>query len=420
MGALSPVDFWTGIVGDVYEVPRMPDDPSVFVSVSRVADFSAIGLPATATNAGSGAGLTYEAAWAAAVGESVERYAAAIVQPEELRVAGARELSEEGETYMPPGSWTLPLDEDLLGHGPLVPFDDEIRVGWVPADDLVHRRRVWVPACLIYMPYVLREPGESLIGHGISTGLACGGTRRDALLGGLCEILERDAFVITWRTMRPAPRVTFGEGTPMAELFARRFARPGLDYRLFHTTLDVPVPSFFGFVRDRRRDPPAVVAGGAAHPLPEVAVQKTLLELAQGLAWVHNPGRRTTPVIDDFGSVRSFDDHMRLYADAAPPDAFAFLEDNAETVMLEDIEPLAGGDRLHEAISACRDAGIDVLAVDLTSADVAECGLHVVKVMAPQCEVLEPNHRLPYLSGARWRRFHQPGAPLNPFPHPYP
>jgi ribosomal protein S12 methylthiotransferase accessory factor len=421
--ALSPVDFWTGIVGDVYAVPRVPGDPSVFVSVSRIADFTALGLPAAATNAGSGAGLSHEAARNAAVGESVERYAAAVPMTSEVVLATSRELTERGMRHTRPSEWTLMDQAEIRTRTALDPFDEDAPVAWVQGDNLVRRESEWVPACVVNMPYTRvsdQERPESVVDSATSTGLACAQTRRKAMVAALCEIIERDAFVITWRDRLPAPRLLLDPQSPAGRTFTRHFDRPGLDYHLFCTTLDLLVPSFFGYVVDRRCDPPAVVAGGAAHPDPDVAVVKTLTELAQALAWVHNPGRSRLPTVDDFDSITTFDDHMRLYADNAPLDAFDFLAQSA-TIDEAEVRGRFGTDEdLQTLVERFADRQIDLVAVDLTSCDVAECGLAVVKVVAPQCEVLDAVHRLPHITGRRWRRYLEEGQAVNPYPHPYP
>lgn len=419
---LAACDFWSGIVPEVFQVARCPGDPTIFISVCRIADFTAVGLPASVTNAGSGAGLTRADSVNAAIGESLERYAAAIVDSESLVIATSAELTDRGVPHTPPSNWTLFERRQLTAHTRIQPFDEHTSVAWVEGEDLLRRTSTWLPAAFVYMPLTLdanQQSSNARIGFSHSTGLACGRTRRQAAVSALCEIVERDAFTITWRTQRPAPRVRWAADSTVGRIFAKHFDRPGLTYHVHSTMLDLRIPSFFGYVVDSRCTPPAVVAGGAAHPSPEAAVTKTLVELAQGLAWVHNPRRQPSAPLDDFSHVRNFDDRMALYADHSPPHAFDFLDD-ADEIPLDSIDSLDGADRLTAMLDVMQEQHVDVIFVDLTSVDVAQCGHHVVRIAAPQCEVLEPDHQLPYLGGPRWRRHLQPGVGLNPYPHPYP
>jgi ribosomal protein S12 methylthiotransferase accessory factor len=66
-----------------------------------------------------------------------------------------------------------------------------------------------VPACLMSLPYSapFREQGEQTIGPSISTGQAAAASTEAALLGGLCEVIERDAFSIAWLNRLSMPEV---------------------------------------------------------------------------------------------------------------------------------------------------------------------------------------------------------------------
>jgi ribosomal protein S12 methylthiotransferase accessory factor len=426
--ALSPVDPVTGIVTEVFESPVQPGDPGVFVAISRIANFASYALPVNATNTGSGAGLSFEAAYWAAVGESLERYACAINHPEDVTVGSYKDLSRQGMSLVPPEKWALFSPEQHEHKLPYSTFDSDTVIGWVEADNLLSRTAAWVPACLVYMPYAPPAVGtEKMIGFATSTGLACARTPRSALLSGICEVVERDAFTIVWRNRIGSPEVIIDGRSPTSALFKRHFARPGLEYRLFYTTLDLGIPSFFGYLRDERAVPPTLTVGGAAHPDPQVAVLKTLLELVQGLQWVNAVKRPGFAPAPGFDNVRSFKDHMALYAFNDLIEVFSFLTNTSERIELSSISKWTESEHpVQEIVRNLGEAGLDILARDLTSVDVEQSGMCVVKTIVPQCEIVEGDFRFPYLGGARWRAYapSQPTAsrplPVNTFPHPYP
>jgi ribosomal protein S12 methylthiotransferase accessory factor len=118
--------------------------------------------------------------------------------------------------------------------------------------------------------------------------------------------------------------------------------------------------------------------------------------------------------------VESFEDHIRYYADSrrvAPAD---FLDASAERVRAEAIGPVEG-DLVYELCRRVRAAGSSAYAVDVTSPDVAELGLVVTKVIAPELCSLDVLHSARFLGG---RRLYEAGgiAPsdVNPYPHPFP
>lgn len=428
----TAVDPLTGIAAYVVEAEMDRGDPAVFIVAARTADIRAYGFPQGVASDGSGAGLTYGQAYGAAVGECVERYAFSVVHPEDLVFGSWRTLDAAGFNPIPPERWAL-FDPSQQISPPFVPFDRDTPLGWVEADSLSQRRPCLVPACLVYMPYPMpfRTQGEAVIAPAISTGGACARSRAEALLKGLCELVERDAFMIVWRNRLPCPRVRIDTDSPLYDLFARVFARPGLEYALFYTTLDLGIPSFLGVLIDRREGPPTAIVGGAAHPDPVQAALKTLVETVQGLKWKDLQRGAMYPIEPGYRNVRSFDDRMKLYAlNPAMLRAFDFLFDAPAEVPLSRIPSPDTGDvrrQLRACVQQITDRGLEVLAVDITPVDVASCGYHVVKVLVPELETMEGDHLLPFLGGRRWREVPQrlfgrtpTLADINPDPHPYP
>jgi thiazole/oxazole-forming peptide maturase SagD family component len=226
--------------------------------------------------------------------------------------------------------------------------------------------------------------------------------------------------------------VRVDERSALHSVFTEKFARPGLEYTLIHTTLDLAIPSFFGILRSTRHNPPGLVVGGAAHPDPVQAALKTLTELVQGLKWLDYRGYDPFDAGADFSNVRSFDDRMRLYAYNTYPEAFEFLSQQSDEIPLSDIASLDAGEirtNLWRTVALLAECGLEVLAVDVTPVDIQACDLYVTKVLMPELEIMEGDHTMPFLGGRRWRDVPlkldltstQPSiATINPYPHPYP
>ncbi len=429
---LSVVDPVTGIVAYTATAEMDRADPAIFIVVAEPADIRTYGYPLPVASSGSGAGLTYAQAYGAAVGECIERYAFSVVHPEDLVFGPYRLLREQGLDPIAPASWAL-YHPDQFATLPYAPFGEETPVAWVRVDSLTYRKERWVPACLVYMPYPLpfRAQGEVEPAPAISTGGACARSLPEALLKGLCEVVERDAFMIVWRNRLPCPRVVIDPASSLHSCFHEVFARPGLDYALFYTTLDLEIPSFFGVLINRRADKPMVVVGGAAHPDPTRAALKTLIELVQGLKWMELHRGATFPLVPGFRNIRSFDDRIKLYAfNSELLAAFDFLFAQPTEVALSCLPSLDTGDvrrNLQVCVQRLAAHDLEAVAVDITPIDVAACGYHVVKVFIPGCEMMEGDHLLPFLGGRRWREVPErlfglsPSLEtINPYPHPYP
>jgi ribosomal protein S12 methylthiotransferase accessory factor len=422
--ALSGV---SGIVRHIVQSEMHRGDPDVFVVAAQTANLRAYGLPHEASSDGSGAGLRYTAARDAAIGECIERYACGIVHPEALVFGSYADLRAQGEQPVAPDDWALFAPEQYA-TAPYAPFEHHTPLGWLRAADLRRWRTCLVPACLVYMPYSFpfADQGEVEIATAISTGAACAPRRAEALLKGLCELVERDAFMIMWRNQLRCPRLRIDPAGRLGKIFARHFARPGLRFELFDTRLDLAIPSFCGVMLDERRNPPAIMVGGAAHPDPERAALKTLLELVQGLKWLDHMGPRPIDPGPDYQNIRDFEDRVRLYAFGDMQPALDFLLAGDQTIDLADIPALGGHDPsadLGRCVELLAAAGMDVYAVDITPSDAAHCGYSIIKMLIPQAETMEADHRLPFLGGRRRREVPaalKRTAGVNPYPHPYP
>ncbi len=430
MLAASPYSPRIGIVTYITEAEIGLGDPDVFVAAATGPDMEVMGLHTDASVVGSGAGLSWDEARGAALGECLERYCSAFVREESLTYGSYDDLVRCGLSAHEPGDWAL---FDPGQRVPYPAFTNDQRLAWVSGEDIASRTRVMVPACFAQLSSspLLNVGATRSVGPSVSTGCACADAPGTAQLRGLCELIERDAFMIVWRNALSVPRVEIDPASQLNEVFQSRFARPGIEYMLWHTTLDLGVPSFFGLLLDKRGPRPRMVVGGAANPDAARAALKTLCELIQGLSWLDHTGFADEEPVSDFAEIRTFMDRARLYSSAHLMEAFSFLLDTRDRVSLSSLESegQSSAVELDRLVGKLIGLGYRPVVVDLTTPDVAACGYHVNRVVVPGLETMDGDHRLQMLGGPRWRTvprqvgFDRPAVvtePCNPFPHPYP
>ncbi|MEZ5016130.1 MAG: YcaO-like family protein [Flavipsychrobacter sp.] len=423
----------TGIVNYVAEININHSDPEVFVTAATACSLKKIGIPVDYKISGSGAGISWEDAYYAAIGETIERYSLSIIHPEDLVFATAKELKEKGLPIVEPKDWSL-FDESQ-NIAPYVMFDENVPVTWVLADSIVDKVSKYVPACFVYLPYYshYKEEGEKVLNASLSTGASCATSAAEATLKGLCELIERDAFMIMWKNQLPCPKISIDKDSGIYELYTSKFMRPGLQYDIYCTTMDLGIHSFFGVLTDYRGEYVSRVVGGAAHPDPEKAVLKTLLELVQGHIWKIYKDDVDFPIVDGYTNVKSFTDRMELYAYNDMSDAFKFQPKEATLTLSRLRDNNAYKNKTIEEILAqvtdeFRSKGYDVLGVNLTSPEAHACGVNIVKVLTPALELMDGDYTYQYLGGKRWKEvpyavgLKSPKEPvvLNSYPHPYP
>lgn len=413
-----------GLITEVDEQLAAPDDARL---VHVLATASADGPE----GGGAGYAALREVARNAALGEVVERYAAARVPHEELVLASAAEL---GDAAVDPQRFALFAAEQYARDGfPFAPFNRTTRIRWTAGRSLADGRPVYVPAQLVYLPWRQRVPGEAAFGYSTSSGLACATDEPTATLGALLELVERDAFMIVWNARLSLPRLV---ERPAGELtsFVERYLDPTLlRHRLVDLSAFLDVPVVLACVRAGARGPGELGVGAAAAADPVTAARKALAEAyavrsAAGRLSRLGP-RRFRP---DFGDVTTFDDHVHVYADPRRAAATRFLDSSRKRRALSDVRPLEGSndrDRLASLVRRLDAAGLEAYAVDVSPPDIRAAGLNVVRAVVPELCPLDVRHDARFLGARRLRdepaRLGLTPRPLrydelNPDPHPFP
>lgn len=417
-----------GLVTGVEECMADADEPAlVRVSCELAAATELIGAELGAAHAVGGSGFTRAQAIGAAVGEAAERYSACCVPHERLVASTARAL---GPRAVDPRSFGLfSPQQHARPDFPFAPFTAETELRWIDGIDLETGERAWVPAELVLLAGV--EPvNEVRIGYATSSGLACGRTFADALERALFEVLERDAFMLAWWRRAIPPRLDWSTCAWMRATDERYFRVSGLEYHALDLSAVHRLPVVVGVVLGPSGSGAALGVGAAAARRVEDAWWRAL-----GEAFASRSACRKLRLLDrarrhadDGSDVRSFDDHIRFYGDDDRATAASFLWSSAATTAADDV-PQLEGDVVGELVARIARTGSRAIAVDVTAPDVAEGGLHVVKVVAPGLCALDAEHECRFLGAPRLLHASETAiltpAPrsiddLNPLPHPFP
>jgi ribosomal protein S12 methylthiotransferase accessory factor len=424
------VDARVGIVKYLQEVPRRPGAPNFFHFQALASDTSAFGANAN-FRFGGGASLSRAGAMVKALGETVERYSAAIYDKAEFPLFSYAEAP--GPAVSPP-SLALYSEEQYSGGFLWTRFSADTQVRWCLASDMSSGERVYAPACRIVLPYAFDvASGEAAIDQPMSTGLACHETLEKASINAICEVVERDAFSILWQRgvtpMAIDPTSLDGQNS---ELRAR-FTKCGYEVDLFSIRMDHSIPTCLSVLRGTNPEQPPAVFAAASALSPETALQKSLEELAHTRSYcdlIYRSKPRLERRFPRFDNVTNQESHLNFYLDRQHGHVFGFLYDNPETIQLRGIENLSTGDEttdLRRIIELIAGVNERVLICDLTTPDVAEVGLSVVRAFVPGFHPLRIGHEIRALGGSRlWRVPEELGHRCkfertdNPYPHPYP
>ncbi|MFD0663490.1 TOMM precursor leader peptide-binding protein [Thermocatellispora tengchongensis] len=411
---------------------------------------------------GFGRDLDFATAQLTAIAEAVERHGGMRPGGKRTVVRGSyRQLAERA------------LDPKTLGLYPAHWHDrpgfyyqryhDDLEMNWVWGHSFARNEPILVPETYAY--YRMHAPGHGH-GHGhgdemplsgprppvdrpfvyeISNGCALGGCLEEAILHGILEVAERDAFLLTWYARLPVRRLDLDTAADRRiPLMAERLRRDlGYDVHAFDTTTEHGIPSVWVMAvhPSDHDDVPKMLCSAGSSFSPERAVANALLELAPLVQWRQDSmieeRERILAMLDDPDQVISMHDHSLVNAHHAAFPRLEFLFRDPGAVPIA--ESFAGTFRprnedltadLRATVDRYLERGQDVVVVDQTTPEHAAGGFTCVKVIIPGLLPMTFGHRLRRVEGLP-RLYEVPrmlgyaDAParpedINPHPHPFP
>jgi ribosomal protein S12 methylthiotransferase accessory factor len=278
--------------------------------------------------------------------------------------------------------------EYVVGHG-LEPFDPGRPIPWVWAYSMRDRRPILIASRNVFYG---GTSGSDRFVDECSNGCASGSCYEEAVLHGLLEVIERDAFLMAWYGRRALPSIAVGHLGAVAATLVDRAGLLGYDIDLLDTTSDVGVPvvTAVGVKRDGG-DGYLVLASGAALDPEEAAVSA----LSEVLTYL--PGRATQTarrrseleaMAADFSKVTSLRDHAELFGLPRMGVLGLELRDAGRVRVPQEVGCIDSwsGDLaldLSRTVTRLADLGHDVVVVDQTTPEQARRGVCAVRVVVP-------------------------------------
>lgn len=428
--SLSPlVSHRTGVVRRLRRLEKGVLEPRLpILYQATLAHFDFQRVP-EADRSGVGRGLSEAQAAIGAVGEAVERYCASQPTAGKIVRTTARDL---GDRAVDPRDCILYSETQYMAEGfPYARYNEECEMAWVNGRMMPSGREVMIPAIFAYLESTAEHPGEVICGIN-SSGLAAGPDLAFASLNGLYELLERDAFLVTWMNRLAVPEIDVSAMPGAVGEIYRHYRRYGVELRVFNVTSDIGISSVVAITVDQTGRGPAVVVGLGCHLDPAVAVQRAVFEVSQvrtgeSNRMAHLHVRRAALRPED---VRTIDDHSALFAAPNMLPELEFLLRRRDVISIEDLKGQSLGSveqDLSRVIAAVAGIGSEIICVDLTTDDIKSVGLRVVRMIATGLQPIHFGFGEERLGGDRlFRAPQQMGfsrapsseAELNRCPHP--
>jgi ribosomal protein S12 methylthiotransferase accessory factor len=424
-----------GVLGSVarFPAPRGLSDASIFVShyddwlpalnTRWYGDADQARRPERRKSMRAGAGRKLgddEEARLVAIAEGAERYSGGQFD-EAMKWAAYREL--DGAAMDPLRIPRCSAAELATPGCPLRPLDSDAPIRWLRGVDLASGVTTWIPAVMAC--YALRDVApQERFWYRISTGFAVHTDPVEALVRGICEVIERDAIAVSWLQKLPLPSIADRDLSGDAIRLLAWSRRHFIDTYLFDATTDMAVPTVFCLQVAPYDQKAARVLSCATRRSIQSAAQRALLEACAGRSYFYTDEEPR----ENFVDFSSIGDGCRYMARPSSAAAFDFLIEDARDRIAPERQPLPQDSRATLAwlVTALSRKGMQVIAVDRTTRELAVAGLTAVNVVIPD---LQPMSLLPLAQyRAHPRLYAAPGLmgyrslteeELNPWPVPY-
>ena len=356
--------------------------------IADITDLDRIGLPIYtairptaedgAVSIYGGKGITRDHARASAMMEGFERYSAERHESDETTIATVDEISALGD-HVNPESLNLPKDfkkENL----------DSMSLEWSVSKDIISDKEYYVPTNAIFHPYIHAKGSESLFKSN-TNGLASGNILEEAILHGIFEVIERDAWSIFELTHKNYSQIDLESiESDIVNDTIDRFESEGIKIKLMDFTADIDVPTIAASADDTvTRDAGLLTLGMGTHLDPEVAILRALTEVAQSRATQINGAREDT-VRADFAREAGYERMKRInkyyFREEDEKIALSSIENKSTTSINKDLE-IVKDELMANDIDK-------ILYYDLTR---PELDVSVVRVIIPEMELyaLDPS-----------------------------
>lgn len=321
------------------------------------------------TVTGSGFSVNEEQSIMGAMGEAIERYCASI-EP------NTKKEAEDKIEKIQINSITRASTK----------YDYVSKRKWTEVQELTSLEEKLVPIELVYLYKVNYPPIRDII----STGLAAYITLEGAVTRGLCECIERDAFMLFWMLSQINFKVnihTIDKGE--IKILINKAYNSGLELEVYDISTEFEVPVILTITKKRGKE--GFYISCAANFDYDMAIKKSLEEGLGGYSvyseatLVHNH-----PIPDDLSKVKNLSERPIYYLNKNQDE---LLSDIIERSGIP-IQPKNYNDirkekpTLNKVIRLLNKNKINVYFKDLTTPDVCKLGYKVARVITPELAFL--------------------------------
>ena len=388
------------IINSIHKSLQFTDEPKFFQYTAFMNNYSKkTSAPFDKEECyGSGLDINEDLAKIKTIGECIERYCLAIFQNKNFIKEKYTKLSKE---------------TNILNILDLINFTNKPeeyfskiknkKINWSEGYDFLKNRKVLIPSQLIYVPYYAKEPTIRLP---LSSGAACAESKKEAIYKGICELIERDSFMIYYLNKISPEKINLNsiKNKEINEMISR-FKKYFLEVHLLNITTNLKVPSILCILIDRTGVGPAISIGAKSDLNIYKAIRGSILEAQHGRTWIRCKmimGEK----IKSSKEIKSPEDRALYWANKKQIQKLDYMINSKKTISIKKVKSKKSNinSNFKDIIKIIEDKKYNIYYKDITTKKIEDAGFKVIKTIIPQLHPLFLFEECKYLYSERLKK----------------
>lgn len=419
---LSTIIEEVNLISKLWRIPRWNDDPNFFRFATSLRQEAYSGDGNFPDTGSGGTSLDATIAQQKAIFEGFERFSQSYFKFNDFIYSNYRDLPT-GQNKLDPKIFCYFSQAQLKSdHFNNFSYDSTTPFNWTTCTKLETNEVYFIPAQLVYCPY--KYTNEMNIMLPTSTGTALGLSRDEAIYKGICETIERDAFIIDYLLSRPPKKVELTSLTSKLGSYISKLLKYRINFQLYQLNSELNIPTMTCVLQDNSPTTPAISIGLKTDIDLENAIVGAIDEAFQIRSWsrycIINKKFRGNTYLDKVMLRR-----MLFWSNPSNLPFYDFVLSTKKRLRVSKSDLTAHQkktytQKLAVIFKEIQQHKLDVYIKDITHPLLRDHNMHVYKTVIPSLQPLFIDEDYPYLGGSRLEKIRKRTRhSLNLVPHPF-
>lgn len=381
-------------ITSIYKSPLYNDEPKIFA-------YSGTYKSRYKQNTDIACGFSFnqKVALMRVLGEGLERYCLEKYNPKIVFIGFVQDINTD---YLDPRSFNV-FSNSQLAKSSFKKFriNNKSLFRWTNGFSLKRKKNLLIPAQLAPFNYKLMRKEPTILSP-ISTGTAAASSLDDAVYRGICEIIERDSFMISYLNKLPSPHVNLDSIKDIRiQRILNKLKRYKLEVIVLDTTTDLKIPAFTALTLDRTGLGPSVSVGLKAGFDITESIIGAIEESLMTRSWIRDKFIYLDPDYKQEKIIHSLEDRAYFWFSVNMIKELDFWLKNKNIKKFADDELNSTENKLNRTITLLEKNKMETIYVEITHKTIKENGFWVVRTIIPQLHPLYLDEQYPYFGGRR-------------------